>query len=462
MADVNEGSSAAPTYDSDLLSDQANDSEASSIGELARIAAKNRKPKLPHWTSLIDCQDGTLLEQVEICVSEQEKRTGAGRTAAMGMKDVYTVYLVETRVKEQGASGLGEGHTSLWRRYSEFELLRNYLVVTYSFVVVPPLPEKRMTLMWQQLSTVDNFDADFIERRRVGLEGFLQRVGAHLLLCKDTVLHGFLQQEDGWKDTVLATGFQAKQDSRLKSLNASFRLKKPDRKFEDLKNYASDLQSHITAVLKVRAKLADRLYGIHKIHGNYGRVFSEWSGIEQEMGDGLQSAGHFMDAYKDYIDDYMNEEEQIADQLKEYIYFADSLKSVCRKQEVLQYEMEKAEEMLAAKTLQRDQIQGNTPSKSFSLRGMRSKIFGPESQESRDAQVKLLEEQIEECEQHLKRSTQESVSFMERALAEVERFKKQRTTDLKEIFINYAILQIKISKRGIAVWTNTKECFEKM
>ena len=31
-------------------------------------------------------------------------------------------------------------------------------------------------------------------------------------------------------------------------------------------------------------KLADRLYGIHKIHGNYGRVFSEWSGIEQEMG----------------------------------------------------------------------------------------------------------------------------------------------------------------------------------
>ena len=64
--------------------------------------------------------------------------------------------------------------------------------------------------MWQQLSTVDNFDADFIERRRVGLEGFLQRVGAHLLLCKDTVLHGFLQQEDGWKDTVLATGFQAK------------------------------------------------------------------------------------------------------------------------------------------------------------------------------------------------------------------------------------------------------------
>ena len=45
-------------------------------------------------------------------------------------------------------------------------------------------------------------------------------------------------------------------------------------------------------------------------------------------------------------------------------------------------------------------------------------------------------------------------SFMERALAEVERFKKQRTTDLKEIFINYAILQIKISKR-VSLTNNT-------
>ncbi|XP_022099854.1 sorting nexin-4-like isoform X2 [Acanthaster planci] len=458
MADAR-GDVSAPNYDSDLLSSQQDASGQTSIGNLAKIAAQNRKPKLPHWTSLIDCQDGSLLEQVEICVTEQEKRTGAG---TMGMKDVFTVYLVETRVKESGGQGLGDGHTSLWRRYSEFELLRNYLVVTYSYVIVPPLPEKRMTLMWQQLSTVDNFDADFIERRRVGLEGFLQRVGAHQTLCQDSIFHGFLKQEDGWKEAVHSTGFQAKQDSRLKSLNASFRLKKPDRKFEDLKNYASELQANITAVLKVRAKLVDRLYGIHKIHGNYGRVFSEWSGIEQEMGDGLQSAGHFMDAYKDYIDDYMNEEEQIADQLKEYIYFADALKSVCRKQEVLQYEMEKASDLLTAKKLQRDQVLGNAPSKSFSFRGMRSKIFGPESQESKDAQIKVLEEQIEECEQHLKQATQETERFIESASAEVERFKKQRTTDLKEIFINYAILQIKISKRGIAVWTNMKDCFQKM
>ncbi|XP_072020003.1 sorting nexin-4-like isoform X2 [Amphiura filiformis] len=450
-ADQDQNSIFAPNYDSAVT-------DRSKLGEFAKIAAKSRRP-IPQRASVTKSQDGTLLEKVEISVSEQEKRQGA---SAMGMKDQYTVYLVETRTRDDSKGVSEAGPTALWRRYSEFELLRNYLVVAYAHVVVPPLPEKRMTIMWQQLTTVDNFDADFIERRRVGLEGFLQRVASHPAMCAEQIFHGFLEQEDGWKESVLATGFQAKQDSRLKSLNAQFRLKKPDRQFEELKNYATDLQSNITTLLKTRAKLADRLYGIHKIHGNYGRVFSEWSGIEQEMGDGLQSAGHFMDAYKDYIDDFLSEEEQIADQLKEYIYFAESLKNVCRKQEVLQYELERAEENLASRSLQRDQILGTAPTKAFSLRSMRSKIFGPESQEAKDAQVKLLEDQIEEGEETVTKATKEVESFMEKALTEVDRFKKQRMVDLKEIFINYAILQIKISKRGITTWNSTRDCFLKM
>lgn len=46
-------------------------------------------------------------------------------------------------------AAIAEGHNpapdSLWRRYSEFELLRHYLLVTYPFIIVPPLPEKRVS-----------------------------------------------------------------------------------------------------------------------------------------------------------------------------------------------------------------------------------------------------------------------------------------------------------------------------
>lgn len=46
------------------------------------------------------------------------------------------------------AEGRNLAPDSLWRRYSEFELLRNYLIVTYPYIVVPPLPEKRVSPVW--------------------------------------------------------------------------------------------------------------------------------------------------------------------------------------------------------------------------------------------------------------------------------------------------------------------------
>ena len=43
--------------------------------------------------------------------------------------------------------------------------------------------------------------------------------------------------------------------------------------------------------------MADRQFGVHKVHGNYHRVFNEWSGIEKDMSDQLQSAAHYMNVW---------------------------------------------------------------------------------------------------------------------------------------------------------------------
>uniref|UniRef100_A0A8C8W6L5 PX domain-containing protein n=1 Tax=Peromyscus maniculatus bairdii TaxID=230844 RepID=A0A8C8W6L5_PERMB len=195
------------------------------------------------------------LKKIEISVSEAEKRTGRN---AMNMQETYTAYLIETRSVEH-ADGQSVLTDSLWRRYSEFELLRNYLLVYYPHVVVPPLPEKRAEFVWHKLSA-DNMDPDFVERRRIGLENFLLRVASHPVLCRDKIFYLFLTQEGNWKETVNETGFQLKADSRLKALNATFRVKNPDKRFTELKHYSDELQSVISHLLRVRARVADRLY----------------------------------------------------------------------------------------------------------------------------------------------------------------------------------------------------------
>ncbi|XP_007907308.1 sorting nexin-4 isoform X1 [Callorhinchus milii] len=402
-------------------------------------------------------KESCLLKKMEISVSEAEKRTGKN---AVNMQEIYTVYLIETRTIDNQNEGQSSVPDSLWRRYSEFELLRNYLVVAYSFIVVPPLPEKRAEFVWHKLSA-DNMDPDFVERRRIGLENFLLRVASHPILSQDKILYFFLTQENGWKEAVNETGFQTKADSRLKALNATYRVKNPDRRFTELKHYGDELQSVISHLLRVRARVADRLYGVYKVHGNYGRVFSEWSAIEKEMGDGLQSAGHHMDVYAASIDDILEEEEHYADQLKEYLFFAEALRSVCRKHELQQYDLEMAALDLTSKKQQREELATGTL-RTFSLKGMTSKLFGQETPEQREAKLKVLEQQIVDGEELVKTKNLECEDFVKDAWTDIERFKEQKNSDLKEALISYAVMQISMCKKGIQVWTNAKECFSKM
>ncbi|XP_035989583.1 sorting nexin-4 [Fundulus heteroclitus] len=402
--------------------------------------------------------DGScLLRRMEICVAEAEKRSGKN---AVSMQETFTVYLVETRPIDATAEGRSPPPDSLWRRYSEFELLRNYLIIAYPYIVVPPLPEKRAEFVWHKLSA-DNMDPDFVERRRIGLENFLFRVASHPVLSNDEILYHFLTKEHGWKEMVYETGFQAKADSRLRALSATFRVRSPHKRLVEMKHYSDGLQSHTAQLLRARTRVADRLYAVYKVHGNYGRVFSEWSAIEKEMGDGLQSAGHHMDAYATSIDDILEEEEHYADQLKEYLFYAEALRAVCRKHELSQFELEMASLDLISKKQQREELATGIV-RTFSLKGMTNKLFGQEAPEQREAKLNLLEGLIAEGEETVKEKTAECEEHAEKAWVDILRFKDQKDKDLQEALISYALMQISICKKGIQVWSNARECFLKM
>lgn len=76
-------------------------------------------------------------------------------------------------------------------------------------------------------------------------------------------------------------------ENKLKILAAlPSRIKRPDERFEAIKDYSNELNCHLQNLLKVRTRLAERYYTIYKLHANYGRVFSEWSVTEKAMGDG--------------------------------------------------------------------------------------------------------------------------------------------------------------------------------
>ncbi|XP_062592870.1 sorting nexin-12-like [Saccostrea cucullata] len=87
------------------------------------------------------------------------------------------------------------------RRYSDFEWLRNELERD-SKIVVPPLPGKAWKRQLPFRSDEGIFEDDFIEDRRKGLEQFINRVAGHPLAQNEKCLHMFLQETNIDKNYV--------------------------------------------------------------------------------------------------------------------------------------------------------------------------------------------------------------------------------------------------------------------
>jgi sorting nexin-4 len=71
----------------------------------------------------------------------------------------------------------------------------------------------------------------------------------------------------------------------------------------------------------------------------------------------MQRAGHYLDSLAAGIDMPLEEEELFADQLKEYLFYAGALQAVCRRQEMLQLHLEKAEGQVLTHTIEKDSVQ---------------------------------------------------------------------------------------------------------
>jgi len=103
------------------------------------------------------------------------------RTHGMG-RSMYTDYEIICRTN---IPAFKLRHSSVRRRYSDFEYFRDILERESARVTIPPLPGKVFT---------NRFSDDVIEHRREGLQRFLQIVVGHpLLQTGSKVLAGFVQ-----------------------------------------------------------------------------------------------------------------------------------------------------------------------------------------------------------------------------------------------------------------------------
>ncbi|KAJ8727386.1 hypothetical protein PYW07_001505 [Mythimna separata] len=408
----------------------------------------SRSPSVIETAEDFDSQD-TLLKHVDISIVESEKRANG----TLHVRDHYMVYLIDLKVTDPDYRLVSSKISTIWRRYTEFEQIHDYLLVTYPHVIIPPLPEKRVLYAWRKSDTTD---PEFVERRRAGLENFLLRVASHPRLCFDDQFINFLQQEHGWRETITDSGYILQAENKIKSLSVSIRLKKPDPEIESVKNYGKQLETNLGNFLYTRSKIIEKNYALCKLHANYGKLFSEWSVIEKEMGDGLQKAGHYFDSIADSIDSVAEDEEQLADQLKEYLFYASALQQLCSNHETLQRTLENAQDTLTNRVSERSRAAAGKS-------GIMSRLFGTTDPDIvRDQTTRALDGKIVADKDAIEKAKTDLEEFTKKAQVEIEYFQKQKDKDLHESLVSFITLQVKAAKKNLQAWTQIKECLQNM
>jgi hypothetical protein len=156
----------------------------------------------------------------------------------------YTVYEVASSVAD----------TPVQRRYSDFDWLRDILVVRFHGVAVPLLPEKRV---------VGNRGDDFIHERMTGLNRWMRKIAANPYLRADPTFRLFLtltsEQEFEQAKKAALQGGAGGNPAQNVGLGHWFGVLRhyelptdAQAAVEELETHVTDQRAHVTTTLQLQ------------------------------------------------------------------------------------------------------------------------------------------------------------------------------------------------------------------
>ncbi|CAH1758943.1 13137_t:CDS:10 [Entrophospora sp. SA101] len=200
-----------------------------------------------------------------------------------GTKDAFMLYTITTKTTLETFTA---STVNIKRRFQDFVLLHTFLSNDFHACVVPPLPDKHR----MEYITGDRFSDEFVEKRRASLQRFLERLARHpnaesLSIQKKAAGDGILEHLG---DALI---------------NAFSRMKKPDERFEELKENIDKLEENLQTVERLYQKIIKRQTDLEADYREFGSTVSGLGQLETGLTSHLENFGEtsskFADAWKE-------------------------------------------------------------------------------------------------------------------------------------------------------------------
>ncbi|XP_054721066.1 sorting nexin-2-like isoform X2 [Uloborus diversus] len=369
---------------------------------------------------------------LDISVSDPQK-IGDGMGA-------YVVYKVSTRTNLPYYKKKG---FSVSRRFSDFLGLHDKLVEKHLHLgrIVPPAPEKDVIGMTKIKMSKDESvsSAEFVEKRRIALERYLNRTANHPVLRMDPDFREFLEMEldlPKAKSTSALSGagvlrlFNRVGDSVNKM---TFKMDESDPWFEEKQHQIENLDQQlrklhasIESLVVHRKELAANtgafaksaaMLGNCEEHTALSRALSQLAEVEEKI-----EQLHSHQAGQDFF--------LLSELLKDYISLIGAVKDVFHQRVKVYQTWQHAQQVLTKKREQKAKLE---------LAGKTDKI--PQAKE-----------EVIEWEAKSERGQEEFENISKMIRKEVERFEKSRVHDFKVSIVKYMESLLETQQQLIKHW----------
>ncbi|KAF7723006.1 intercellular trafficking and secretion [Apophysomyces ossiformis] len=397
-------------------------------------------------------EDRFTAKPMTVRVEDPEKRTESTGS--------YIAYLIITSTSLETFSS--PNPRPVRRRFQDFVWLHDVLTLEFPACVVPPLPEKHRIKYLKG----DRFASEFIEKRRLGLQWFLDRIARHPYLQQSQSTRKNDKQARSKKLPATTSVFDTLSDTFL---NAFVKVKKPEDRFLNMKDSVDKLQDNLTTVERLYSRIGKRQRALGTHYHQFASSIRGLSMLETSIAKPLQKFAESTDTYAKALNEMINQEDLIfLNDIHELLAYCNSVKEVLHERDQKQVDFEELSSYLQRAVQERERIlypgrnMGDNSGLNITefMADKMNEVRGTDTNRARQERLMRLELRIKELEEEVARTNDINNSFSSQMNREFEIFQNAKTIELKQGFSLYADCHIEFYQKGLSVWENILSTLE--
>ncbi|KAJ7446454.1 lipid binding protein [Mycena galericulata] len=368
------------------------------------------------------------------------------------------------------------------RRFQDFVFLRENLVRDFPACVVPALPDKHRL----EYITGDRFSPEFMERRRLDLHRFLQRLARHPTLQRSTLVRAFFESTE-WhvhmhQHIAHPPGLEPTpgiiDNISDTLLNAFARVRKPDDRFLSMRENVDQFEEGLVISerlwTRLRSRTGDGPESGEDLTADYHDLAVAVQGLgflESGITDPLN---HFSNTLLEFSALLRHTTQTTTDpflvHLHSLLTYSHANRAVLKLRDQKQLDFEELSDYLSGVTIERDRlaavISGHAGSTGLGLgsylKDRVDALRGADDDRTRVEKMRKLDVKIKELQDAVTTAHETSDAFSDETLREQAIFQYAKEAEMKEMLGNLADGQIEFYKTAMEEWERVESLVQRI